>query len=169
MRWPGRPGHTSLGVEARVGAGTVYRNFASKEELVNVLYREAKARLAGFLLEGFPSGASTRQQFAHLWSRMGAYAREHGASLAFAEVHYHAEYLDEESVETSRAVHERFLEVVREGQARRALKPIDPEVIMAAIEGPFFVLVRRARGGALELSEELLQRAEQCVWEAIRA
>ncbi len=158
-----------IATQARVGAGTVYRNFASKEELVNVLYREAKTRLIAFLLEGFPGEGSTRQQFSHLWWRLVAFAREHGASLAFTEVHYHAEYLDAESHETSLLAHARFLDVIRQGQARQTLKPIDPEVILAAIEGTFYVLFRRARCGELTLTDEILQQAEQCAWEAIRA
>ena len=157
-----------IATQARVGAGTVYRNFASKEELVNVLYREAKTRLIAFLLEVFPGEGSTRQQFSHLWWRLVAFAREHGASLAFTEVHYHAEYLDAESHETSLLAHARFLDVIRQGQARQTLKPIDPEVILAAIEGTFYVLFRRARCGELTLTDEILQQAEQCAWEAIR-
>src|SRR5687768_18439975 len=37
---------------ARVGTGTLYRYFATKEALVNEVYRDAKARLRAALIDG---------------------------------------------------------------------------------------------------------------------
>ncbi len=159
----------AIAARAKVGAGTVYRNFESKAELVNVLYREAKLRLAQHLLAEVPKGVSTRELLRHLWWRMVAYAREEEASLAFTEIHHHAEYLDEQSRAVSQGAHARFIELLEREQARGTIKGINPEVILATVEGVFFVMFRRARSCGIGLSDEDLRAAEQCVWEAIRA
>ena len=151
-----------IATQARVGAGTVYRNFASKEELVNVLYREAKTRLIAFLLEGFPGEGSTRQQFSHLWWRLVAFAREHGASLAFTEVHYHAEYLDAESHETSLLAHARFLDVIRQGQARQdtAATVAAAVVLLLLVAAGLWVYNRRIKNAALYALQNVTTTAD---------
>src|SRR5690349_16044689 len=46
---------------AGVGAGTIYRYFASKEALVNALYQKYKAELTGLILKDFPLDKPARQ------------------------------------------------------------------------------------------------------------
>ena len=61
---------------AGVGAGTIYRYFASKEALVNVVFRQHKQALLGRLLADFPLHASTREQFSALWRRTAQYVAD---------------------------------------------------------------------------------------------
>src|SRR5688572_22762385 len=93
--------------KAGVGAGTIYRDFESKEALVNAIYRQTKLRFAQVVLDGFPATATTREQFRALWMRMAKFATENRDAFIFLELHHHARYLDAES----RAVENRMLEL----------------------------------------------------------
>ena len=53
----------ALAARASVGAGTPYRHFGSKEEIVNAVYRRCKEGLMAALLEDFPFDAPAREQF----------------------------------------------------------------------------------------------------------
>jgi len=88
----------AIAERAGVGAGTLYRNFASKEELVNVLFRQWKLRFAEPLLSSWPTPVSPRQRMASLWRYFCEFAREHPRALGFLELHYHGDYLDAQSV-----------------------------------------------------------------------
>ncbi len=157
-----------LAREAGVGAGTIYRYFESKEALVNELYRHHKQRLTAHLLDDFPLDAPWREQLGVLWRRLVDYARRHPTELAFLELLHHAPYLDP----SSRAMEEAGSLLIRSrldaARAAGAIKDIDGDVLHALVYGGFIGLVREARAGKLQLTDEVVEATEQCVWEAIR-
>jgi AcrR family transcriptional regulator len=154
---------------AGVGAGTIYRYFASKEALVNVLYQREKGAIAACMMASFPAGASAREQFRQLWQRMSVYVTEHPLSFAFLELHNHASYLDD----TSRALEERItafgVGFVEAAQQRGELRPGSPLLLIGLVLGAFVGLVRRSGECGLVLDDEAWTTAEQCMWEAIRS
>src|SRR5262245_23355298 len=89
---------------AKVGAGTVYRYFASKEALVNALYQYWKGVLGATLLTGFPLEAPPREQFHEVWSRLHRFAARYPTALQFLELHHHGNYLDQASCEVEQAL-----------------------------------------------------------------
>jgi len=153
---------------AGVGAGTIYRYFKSKEDLVNELYRQCKAQLSMHVLVGISADAPPREQFHQLWARLADFFRRNQGTFSFLELHHHASYLDAES----RAMEQRVLDLatsfITRLQAARVVKPISPDVIMAIVYWSFVGLGRCAQEGRLILGDENLAAAEQCIWEAIR-
>lgn len=160
----------TIAEQAGVGAGTVYRNFESKEHLVNELYRIWKVRLVEFLLAEWPQQASPREQIAHVWRRALEFAVEHPTAVSFTELHHHADYLDDESRALQEALHQRFVELIERQQAARALRDdVNPDVIIAVFEGVFMRLRHEVERSGEGLDERILAQAERCIWEAIRA
>ncbi|HVV83873.1 MAG TPA: TetR family transcriptional regulator [Kofleriaceae bacterium] len=153
---------------AGVGAGTIYRYFASKEALVNALYQREKGAIAARMLDDFPVDASAREQFRQLWQRMSVYVAEHPLSFAFLELHNHASYLDD----ASRAIEQRILtfgvSFVQNAQRKGELRPGQPLLLIGIVLGAFVGLVSKAEACGLALDREAWATAEQCMWEAIR-
>jgi AcrR family transcriptional regulator len=153
---------------AGVGAGTIYRYFKSKEELVNALYRQCKNALAMHVLVGISPAAPPREQFHQLWVRLADFFRKNPKIFSFLELHHHISYLDDES----RAMEQRVLDLATSFivrlQTAKVVKPISADVIMAIVYWSFVGLGRCAQEGRLTLSDDNLAAAEQCVWEAIR-
>lgn len=54
---------------AGVAEGTLFTYFASKEVLVNELYRALKTELAELMLADWPDEADPRTQYRHIWDR----------------------------------------------------------------------------------------------------
>jgi AcrR family transcriptional regulator len=54
---------------AGVAEGTLFTYFASKEVLVNELYRSIKLDLADAMLSTYPKDADPRTKFEHIWTR----------------------------------------------------------------------------------------------------
>ncbi len=153
---------------ARVGAGTIYRYFESKEALVNALYRREKQAVLQHVLEAFPVALSPREQFHHFFRRVTGYAMEHPDSFRFLEHHHHAAYLDEES----RAIEQRAVGLAHsfllETARQRITKPVAPEVLMAVVWGGIVHLMKDAWAGRIALSDQVLEQAEDVCWEAAR-
>ncbi len=158
-----------IAAKAGVGAGTIYRYFASKEALVNAIYRQEKLRFASVVTDDFPFLAPTREQFRVLFMRMATFTVAHPKAFVFLELHHHARYLDAES----RAVEERMLmlmsHVIVQAQARRDLKAGPPRLIMGIVMGAFVGVVRSALEVEQPLDDVDWTLAEQCLWAAIRS
>jgi TetR/AcrR family transcriptional regulator, repressor of fatR-cypB operon len=159
----------SVAERAGVAAGTIYHYFASKEALVNALFKRWKTDLSARLVADFPHDKSPREQFRTVWERMAEFALTHKNELAFLELHHHSSYLDEESRAIENRVVEFGVAMIERAQAVQALKPLSPELLMELVNGAFLGVFRGAIEGRLPLSRETLMHAEQCCWEAVRA
>lgn len=153
---------------ARVGAGTIYRYFPSKEALVNALYQRHKRALRAAMLEGLLVAAPFREQFRHFWSTLCGYAVEQPLALQFLELHHHASYLDDESRALERELVGATKALVDGAIAAQVLKPLPSALLMAIVWGSFRALVQAGSEGHLVLDAALIEQAERCVWEAIR-
>ncbi|HUH04854.1 MAG TPA: TetR/AcrR family transcriptional regulator [Kofleriaceae bacterium] len=159
----------SVADKAGVGAGTIYRYFASKEALVNELFREHKQAVARHVLDGFPFGAPAREQFRVFFQRLTDYARSQPRAFAFLELHSHADYLDDESREVERQILDFALRFFETTQAKGEIKSLDPMLMIGVLFGAIVGMVKLSWEGKLQLTDARLEAAEQLCWEAIRA
>ena len=149
---------------AGVGAGTVYRYFASKQVLGNVVYRECKAALRGALVDAVPPGLPPRERFGHMWRGLARFAAEHPAAFRFLELQHHDDYLDDASRAASAELAERVADFVRSAQAAGAVRAGPAEVLIALALGAFVGLAREAAQDRLALDAGTVVRSEEAVW-----
>jgi AcrR family transcriptional regulator len=154
---------------AGVGAGTIYRAFASKEALVNALYQRWKTAIATLLVDQFPFDQPPREQFRILWERMVEFAVAHPRELSFLELHNHRAYLDQVSRDIEDSIHDFGVKMVERAQKAKAVKPLPARLLIELVNGAFLGLFRAAVEGRIALNRKTLLAAEQCCWEAIRA
>ena len=154
--------------KAGVGAGTIYRYFASKEVLVNEIYRAEKMRWGQVLVASVPT-ATARELFRSLWMRMARFVVDNQQSFVFMELHHHARYLDAESRALEQRMLDLFANVITAAQARGELKAAPPRLLMAIVMGSFIGVVRSSIEQERAIPEVEWKLAEQCGWEAIRA
>ena len=154
--------------KAGVGAGTIYRYFASKEVLVNEIYRAEKMRWGQVLVASVPT-ATARELFRSLWMRMARFVVDNQQSFVFMELHHHARYLDAESRALEHRMLDLFANVITAAQARGELKAAPPRLLMAIVMGSFIGVVRSSIEQERAIPEVEWKLAEQCGWEAVRA
>jgi len=154
--------------KAGVGAGTIYRYFASKEVLVNEIYRAEKMRWGQVLVASVPT-ATARELFRSLWMRMARFVVDNQQSFVFMELHHHARYLDAESRALEQRMLDLFANVITAAQARGELKAAPPRLLMAIVMGSFIGVVRSSIEQERAIPGVEWKIAEQCGWEAIRA
>jgi AcrR family transcriptional regulator len=154
--------------KAKVGAGTIYRYFPSKEALVNELFQRHKGALGQALLAGFPMDAPFRQQFHHFWNAVCVYARENPTALQFLELHHHGPYLDEKSRAIEMGLLMSAKSLVENAISQQIAKDVPAEILMAIVWGSFRALIQGGCEGYIRMTPETVVAAEACVWEAIR-
>lgn len=153
---------------AKVGAGTIYRYFESKEQLVNALYQREKQKMLDALLASFPFDRPPREQFRTFFKRMAQYAKAHPLAVRFMELHHHAPYLDDESRRMEEHGNALIEGSIRAAVAQEVMKDIPPIVLVSIVWGVFLGLLRSWSEHRIELDDTTLDQAEQCCWEAIR-
>lgn len=153
---------------AKVGAGTIYRYFESKEQLVNALYQREKRAMLDALLADFPFDRPPREQFRTFFLRMASYAKAHPRGVRFMELHHHAPYLDAASRHLEEHGNQLIEASVRAAIAQEVMKDVPPILLVAVVWGVFLGLLRGWTEGRFELDEATIALAEQCCWEAIR-
>ena len=122
---------------AAVGAGTIYRYFASKEELVNELYSEWKTTMANEVLAEVLPGQGPREEFGALWRGLARFAARHPDAYQFLEGHHHRAYLTAESAAAGVALETAALQFVRRAQRAGVIRRGDPAMLLAMVMGAF--------------------------------
>lgn len=58
----------AISSEARIAEGSLFTYFKTKDELINVLYRELKLELSDSMMSGFPRKQGVRNRLEHVWN-----------------------------------------------------------------------------------------------------
>jgi AcrR family transcriptional regulator len=159
-----------VAVAAGVGTGTLYRYFASKEALVNELYRDAKQRLKSALLDGvseheLAQPETAERWFSELWRRLGAFAHAEPDAFRFLEMQDHVAYLDAQSRQVELSVLAPLWLAGKRLRDRATGASVD--VLIALLWGAFVGLVKAARLGYLKLDDAQLAQAGAACWRMI--
>lgn len=152
---------------AGVAAGTIYLHFASKEAMVNAVYRESKLEMQRFLVDAMSAASTPREGFHHLWRGLFEFSRKEPEAFRFLEMHRHLPYLDAASREVARDVFEGVADFVRLAQKEGAVREAPPEVLIALAFGAFVGLAKEAECGHAPLDEESITVSEIAVWDLL--
>lgn len=90
---------SAISKAAGVAEGTLFTYFATKEILVNEVYRTLKLEMAAVLMATFPRDAAVRTQFEHVWTgylRWGAKNRD--KMKVMSQLHVSDQITDESRV-----------------------------------------------------------------------
>jgi len=152
---------------ANVATGTIYRYFETKEALVNALYRRWKEAYNAAVLAPLEGELSPREMFGTYWRRMADFARAHPRAVRFLDLHHHAAYLDAESCRAHNAYRDAAGAFVTAAKDARAIRKIDPALVVALMWGASAGLVKFAHEGVLKFDERAAREMEEMLWRAI--
>jgi AcrR family transcriptional regulator len=158
---------SKLAREAGVPVGTLYRHFASKDELIHALYVEMKHERLAAMLEGYDPALSLRARFELFWKNTYAYCVSHPREFKFAEQYAFSPYLRDVTkaihIDMSRELGQFFGDGYRDG----VFKTLPPQILTAIISGPLNALVTREIAGIVKLNSADRQSVMDACWDAI--
>lgn len=158
----------AIAERAGVGAGTLYRYFAGKDEIVNVLYRHWKGEFGAILEEELAAEGTVPARFSRFLDRAFDFCIAHPAAARFLETHHHQDYLDEESREASLAAMAPALRFFEEAQAGGYARSAPPCVLAALVWGGFIGVVRTIWAAQVPDGPELRRLTTRSLWDAVR-
>jgi AcrR family transcriptional regulator len=156
--------------KAKVGAGSLYRLFDSKETLVNAVFRSAKGRLERALRDGLDMTLEPRALFDEVWARLARFAIDEPIAFRFLELQDHTPYLDGESRQLEIAVLAPIALACMDFQRRGVFRDdLSADVMLAFVWGAFVGLVKAARLGYLKLTPASIDGARDACFRALAA
>jgi AcrR family transcriptional regulator len=155
--------------EADVGAGTIYRNFESKEALINELFLELKRRISEPMMAGFSEGITTEQIFRRIWRRTFQYCLNHSEEMLFLEQYHNSPFLTPENEAATQAyiapIVNKFEAAIQAGE----VKKMPLEMLSIFIFNNIAAHAKLHLNGILIMDEDNLSLAIQACWDAVTA
>lgn len=157
----------NIAKRAQLASGTLYLYFASKEELLNVLYQKLKLGESVLVVDPALAKAPLKLRMRQLWVNSVQHRIGHYNESFFLEQVAHSPYLTEASREATQLATRYVDELLEEGRQQLILKPLPNALIYSLVLGFLreFSTYCRER----ELSPELLEQSFSLCWDAIKA
>lgn len=156
---------------AHVGAGTIYRYFENKDELITELYRDLEERIYPVLLEGYTSGTLFRERFLHLGTALLSYFIENPLDFRFLEQFHNSPYgtvIRRDKILGEREGCDVFRELFEEGVSQQVLKDLPLVVLFALAFGPLLAVARDHILGFVTLDDLLIARSIEACWDGVK-
>ena len=158
---------SKLAKAAGLPVGTIYRHFASKEELIHALYLDMKRERYDAMLKSYSDGLSVRERFDLIWDNSYDYCLNHPREFVFTEQYAFSPFLKDASEAINAMSPPELGKFFEDGYSQGLFKPLPPSVLFSLTSGPLNALVRRAIAGLLTLDDDDLQQVKDACWDAI--
>lgn len=118
---------------AGVAEGSLFTYFKSKDELLNVLYREIKLDMADAMMSGFPRRSSVRHRLQHVWNAYVAWGMQNASENRTLRQLEMWSGLTEQSKTAGSAPFVEIQQMVDEAKEQHLLRDVPLELVGAAV------------------------------------
>ncbi|MCK5781370.1 MAG: TetR/AcrR family transcriptional regulator [Flavobacteriales bacterium] len=153
---------------ASIGAGTIYRYFKNKEELINELFIEIKKRIINAMYEGYDETADYETRFRVLWVNMINYYNDNPTEFVFIEQHRYAPYVSTLTRAESNRILSPVLLFFLEGKKNKYIKHLPLYTIIGLIYGPIITMVKLHLDHNKNLTSIQINKAAEACWDAVK-
>jgi AcrR family transcriptional regulator len=154
--------------EAQVGMGTIYNYFASKEELVNVLYSELKREVGKAIMEGHKPDAPLHEQFFSTWRNICYFYLNHPETYLFLERYAYSPIITGESKVLGEQFWEEPMQIIEEARQHQILKDLPLNILIVIAASPIYTVVREHILGHFQLTDQQIEASITACWDAIK-
>ena len=155
---------------AGVAAGTIYRYFESKDILIAAAHADLEQRLHGAIMEHYPEGRPVRERFIHMGKVIVRYCIASPMEFRFLEQFHNSPY---------GAAHRRdkifgelgdniCFNLFTEARTGQIMKDLPLSILFALAFGPLLNICRDHILGFQTLDEDLIGRAVEACWDAVK-
>lgn len=158
--------------KARVGAGTIYRYFPSKDVLISELYLELEDRILNAVTAGYSSdGQSTEKLFLHLGTALLKYFINNPLDYRYMEQYHNSPYGVTIRRDRMRGKSDNkglLKSILEQGTKNKDIKDLPQFIQIALAMGPLFILARDHVLGLTQLDDDLINKTIRASWDSIR-
>lgn len=153
---------------AGVAAGSIYRYFESKDDLMLEVTKELERRCLGAMLRDYPWHGSVRQRFLHLGHELIRHYMLFPAEFAFVDQFLSSPYRKSAmQSEVAVAGFSSILGLFREGLDKQLFKKMPPAMLFVLAHGPMIQALHASVAGILYLNDERISETVKACWDVV--
>ena len=159
---------SKIAKEAGISPATIYIYHENKEDLLVSTYMKVKKNFTMTLLEGFDDGLPIRDIFKRVWYNGFKYASSYKAHFRFKEQFANSPYMelvDESEIDAMLML---IITIFKRGIEEKILKDVDMNLFAAFMYYPIVALSNLQTGIEFEVNDEIIDKAFDMAWEAIK-
>ncbi|WNG43145.1 TetR/AcrR family transcriptional regulator [Archangium minus] len=153
---------------AGVGAGTIYRYFATKDELVLRVYDRIKGDGASLIFKSDDLELPLRERLRRVWLNNVHALLTHRGEFFFLEQFYNSPYVKQVPPETLERFARPMVQLLEAAVRAQVIREMSQAEFEALFFAPARTLVRMHHLGQVVLDDPLLERVFEGCWNAIR-
>jgi AcrR family transcriptional regulator len=158
----------AIGKVAGIGMGTLYTYFASKEILINELFKSLKGlhteRIFTALDPTEPYWLTFRKVFLNYLKNRIEHYEEH----FFVEQAHGSHFLEPEAVALGDAAYHALFALLEQGKAQHLIKPIPNPLLAAQLVGASNEFANLVIDGQAQLDQEFVDAAFTLCWDSVK-
>jgi len=161
----------AIAQRAGVGAGTIYRYFATKDILITELFEELHDQLCLHLLDGYDAQQPIRARFLHLNAALLRYFITHPQEFRYLEQYFNSPYGVEfrrDKILKNGGERLPYRVLFEEGISQQVVRDLPLVILFALTFGPLLAVARDHILGFVALDERLLVLTVAACWESIK-
>lgn len=153
------------------GAGTIYRYFETKEELVQELFRELSSNMAEQCLQGYDENAGIKQRFFTFWGNFYRFMHDTPRNRTLMEQLTASPAICEAHRQTSmQIVHDTITRLLKEGKEQQLIKDMPDEILTTMTFGGLLMTSRKQHLAPEMFTAEVdVKDLVTMCWDAIKA
>ena len=155
--------------EAGVGAGTIYRYFDGKEDLINQLYSEARADAHRDLVRNFDRSDPVHDRLYTLWRSLIRKYLDCPVLYQFILQYESSPYLRDSVRSEIEEMEAPFREIRVDGIEAGLFDDLPDSIFKAFLIGASNYLVQKHLDGRIDLTDEMIDQAFDMLWAGFTA
>ena len=157
--------------QAKVGAGTIYRYFKSKDVLIDDLFQEVRERISMSLQEESMEDSPIQERFLRLGASFMKYLIKNPIYFRYLEQFFHSPYgmkLRRDKVLCEKDDGNIFDKMFFEGINQGVIKDLPRIALCALWFGPIMAMVRDHISNIFILDDQLIDLISKACWDGIK-
>jgi AcrR family transcriptional regulator len=157
-----------VAAEAGVSAGIIYHYFKSKDELIDELYITVKRKSAAATLANMTPDQPLPRQLQQALRNVLRYFVQHPMEAAFMEQYMRSPYFRPAIEERAKEYYLPVMNAIKRAEAEMVIKAF-PEAVSTTLTLDIATsLAQKHEAGFVEMTDELIDRVVDALWEALR-
>ena len=157
--------------KAGVAAGTIYRYFESKDELINELHKALEEDILAFIQCSYPSTRPVRERFLYISRRLLRYFMENPIRFRYMEQYFNSPYgisLRKVRLMGKQSGNDLLSDLFRQGIDQQIIKDLPVAVLFSLAFGPMILLIRDHILAFCILDDALITKVTEACWDTVK-
>lgn len=156
-----------LAKEAGVAAGTIYRYFENKEELIEETRLHVSQRTAEIIQVGLQDEMSLKEKYRVIWLNIWHFAKTDNAVKSHLLYEQLSSKYDERIYKKEKEMFYKIEQMFEAGKSSGLFKNLDNKVLFSVSLESSATLARKQRNHCFQLDEMAIENAIEASWDAI--